>query len=80
MGFCKAKEGIRKVIIGSTILTLGKDKVRIRKAKVGIRQGKDGIRRSEPPNSLPREGWNPARRGKEFPRWEPAGAKVRIRR
>ena len=52
-----------KVIIGSTILTLGKDKDGIRKAKDGIRQGKDGIRKSEPPNSLPREGWNPARRG-----------------
>ena len=45
----KAKEGIRKVIIGSTIPSLGKDKVGIRKAKVGIRK-------SGPPNSHPREG------------------------
>ena len=63
MELCKAKEGIRKVIIGSTILTLGKDKVGIRKAKVGIRKAEVGIRKSGPPNSHPREGWNPARRG-----------------
>ena len=63
MELCKAKEGIRKVIIGSTIPTLGKDKVGIRKAKVGIRKAKVGIRKSGPPNSHPREGWNPARRG-----------------
>ena len=50
-----------KVIIGSTILTLGKDKVGIRKAKVGIRKVKVGIRKSGPPNSHPRAGWNPAR-------------------
>ena len=63
MELCKAKEGIRKVIIGSTIPTLGKDKVGIRrakvgirKAKVGIRQGKEGIQKSGPPNSHPREG------------------------
>ena len=56
MELCKAKEGIRKVIIGSTFLSLGKDKEGIRKAKVGIRQGKDGIRKSGPPNSHPREG------------------------
>ena len=56
MELCKAKEGNRKVIIGSTILTLGKDKDGIRKAKERIRQGKDGIRNSEPPNSHPREG------------------------
>ena len=47
-----------KVIIGSTILTLGKDKDGIRKAKERIRQGKDGIRKSGPPNSHPREGYN----------------------
>ena len=52
----KAKEGIRKVIIGSTIPSLGKDKDGIRKAKERIRQGKDGIRKSGPPNSHPREG------------------------
>ena len=51
---------------GRRILTLGKDKDGIPKAKERIRQGKDGIRKSEPPNSHPREGWNPARRGKEF--------------
>ena len=62
----KAKEGIRKVIIGSTIPSLGKDKDGIRKAKERIRQGKDRIRKSGPPNSHPREGWNPARRRKEF--------------
>ena len=56
MELCKAKEGIRKVIIGSTILSLGKDKEGIPKAKVGIRQGKDGIRKSGPPNSHPRAG------------------------
>ena len=66
MELCKAKGGIRKVIIGSTFLSLGKDKDGIRKAKERIRQGKDGIRKSEPRNSHPREGWNPARRGKEF--------------
>ena len=54
MELCKAKVGIRKVIIGSTILSLGKDKDGIRKAKDGIRQGKDGIRKSGPPNSHPR--------------------------
>ena len=53
---CKAKEGIRKVIIGSTNLSLGKDKEGIPKAKEGIRQGKDGIPKSGPPNSHPREG------------------------
>ena len=66
MELCKARIEFPKVIIGSTILTLGKDKVGIRKAKVGIRKAKVGIRKSEPPNSHPREGWNPARRGKEF--------------
>ena len=56
MELCKAKDGIRKVIIGSTILALGKDKVGIRKARVGIRKAKVGIRKSGPPNSHLREG------------------------
>ena len=62
----KAKEGIRKVIIGSTIPSLGKDKEGIRKAKVGIRQGKEGIRKSGPPNSHPRRRKESARRRKDF--------------
>ena len=58
MEMCKAKEGIRKVIIGSTILSLGKDREGFPKARVGFRQGKEVIRKSGPPNSHPREGYN----------------------
>ncbi len=56
MELCKARIEFPKVIMGSTILALGKDKVGIRKAKERIRQGKDRIRKSGPPNSHPREG------------------------
>ena len=54
MELCKARIEFPKVIIGSTILALGKDKVGIRKARVGIRKAKVGIRKSGPPNSHPR--------------------------